>query len=77
MKGRNFVDASKVQINGEDRVTTFGSATELTVTLLDTDVAQKDTLKVTIVNPDDKGGASQPKDFPVEQPAATTTTTTT
>ena len=63
VKGSGFVDASKVQINGQDRVTTFGSATQLTVTLLDADVAQAGTLKVTIVNPDDK--KSQAKNFSV------------
>lgn len=68
--GSGFVNESKVQINGQDRVTTFGSATQLTATLLDSDVAQEGMLKVTVVNPDDKGGTSKSKDFTVEQPAS-------
>lgn len=70
--GSNFVDASKVQVNGEDRATTFDSAMKLTVTLQDSDVAQAGKLQVTVINPD----ASDPKDFPVEPPPPTTTTTT-
>lgn len=66
--GSGFVNESKVQINGQDRLTTFGSATQLKATLLDSDVAQEDMLKVTVVNPDDKGGTSKSKDFTVEPP---------
>lgn len=63
--GHKFVQESKVMVDGQERPTIVGSATQLSVTLPDTDMVQAGTLKVTVVNPDDKGGASDAKGLTV------------
>jgi len=51
VNGSNFVAGSVVQWNGEDRVTTFVSNTQLKVQILASDLATAGQFSVTVVNP--------------------------
>ncbi len=55
-------DASVVQWGGEDRVTTYVSETELQAAILATDIADPDTVEVTVKNGD---RVSDPADFTI------------
>lgn len=69
--GTGFIAGSKAQWNGADRATTFVSATQLTVQIPATDLAQAGTGSVTIVNPTPGGGASNAVSFAVNNPVPT------
>jgi hypothetical protein len=56
--GTNFVSSSVVQWNGSGRATTFVSATQLTATILASDIATPGTASVTVLNPSPGGGTS-------------------
>ncbi len=60
VKGTNFVSNSVVALNGSPRKTTFVSSTQLTVQLLQSDVAANASINVVVVNPAPGGGASAP-----------------
>ena len=55
VNGTNFVNGATVQVNGQNRLTTFVSATQLTVMIPATDVAAAGTLNITVTNPDAAG----------------------
>jgi hypothetical protein len=64
--GTNYIADSVVRWNGEDRVTTFISSTELEVAILEADIATTGTATVRVFNPDGPGGAlSNEVDFQV------------
>ena len=63
VSGSNFVSGSKVRWNGSDRVTTFGSATQLQASILAADLAATGMIPVTVLNPD--GGLSNAMTFEV------------
>src|SRR5207237_1731177 len=56
--GTGFVAGSKVQVNGADRVTTFGSDAQLTAAIPASDVAAPPTLAITVSSPSPGGGVS-------------------
>jgi hypothetical protein len=56
--GTNFVSGSVVQWNSSGRATTFVSATQLTATILASDIATAGTASVTVLNPSPGGGTS-------------------
>ena len=65
--GKNFVKESEIQTDGKGQTTTtFVSATQLTVLLPDSDVAMPGILAMKVVNPDDKGGASESVDVTIK-----------
>ena len=64
--GTNFVSGAKVRWNGSDRMTTFGSATQLQASILAADIAATGTIPVTVLNPD--GGVSNTMSFEVRVP---------
>jgi hypothetical protein len=71
--GKNFVSASVVRWAGAARATTFVSATELTATILATDIAKGGTFAVTVNNPAPGGGTSGNSNFVVDNPVPTLT----
>ena len=72
--GTNFFkNASVVQWNGANRVTTFVSATQLTAAILATDLASVGTASVTVFNPTPGGGTSAKLSFAINYPAPTAT----
>jgi hypothetical protein len=58
VRGTDLVNTSVVQVDGVARPTTFTSATELRVTLADTDVATAGTRAIRVVTPPPGGGTS-------------------
>jgi hypothetical protein len=51
VRGNNFLPESRVRFNGEDRPTTFVSATELTVRISASDLSSPGQAQVTVFNP--------------------------
>lgn len=77
INGTSFVSGAVVQVNGQNRTTTFVSDTQLTAALMASDLAAPGTLSVTVVNPAPGGGASNAALFTVNaQPNPTPTITT-
>lgn len=72
--GTNFVAASRVRWKGEDRPTTFVSATQLTAQLTAADLTALGTSAVTVFTPAPGGGTSEAVNFTVTNPAPTITT---
>lgn len=54
LNGSNFGSTAVVRVNASSRQTTFVSATQLTFTLLASDVATARTLTITVLNPNNK-----------------------
>jgi hypothetical protein len=71
--GKNFLSTSVVKWAGSVRATTFVGATELTATILATDIAKGGTFAVTVTNPAPGGGASGASNFVVDNPVPTLT----
>jgi hypothetical protein len=67
VNGSGFVASSVVQWNGTPRATTFVSATQLTATILATDLVNAGTAVVTVVSPAPGGGTSNAMFFQVGQ----------
>jgi len=63
--GSNFVAGSIVRWNGNDRTTTFVSATQLTASITAADVATAGTATVTVFNPTPGGGTSSGQTFTI------------
>lgn len=66
--GSNFISGSTVYWNGSARTTTFISATQLTATILATDLAAGGSPAVTVVTPPPGGGTSNALSFTVNNP---------
>jgi hypothetical protein len=71
--GTNFVPSSVVRWNGEDRTTTFSSATQLSATIPASDLAAGGTAQVTVFNPAPSGGLTDPLPFTINNPNPTIT----
>jgi len=63
--GTNFVSNSSVNWNGSPRTTTFGSATQLTASILASDIATAGSANVTVSTPAPGGGTSAPVAFSI------------
>jgi uncharacterized protein (TIGR03437 family) len=68
VNGANFVTGSTVRWNGNNRPTTFGSATQLTAAITAADIAGAGTASVTVFNPAPGGGASSAASCSIVQP---------
>lgn len=68
VNGTGFVSGSVVNWNGSPRATTFVNRSELTATILATDVAVAETGTVTVSSPSPGGGVSNPVFFGVTNP---------
>src|SRR5207247_7168874 len=58
VNGTGFVSGSVVNWNGSARATTFVSNSQLTATILASDIATASTASVTVINPSPGGGSS-------------------
>jgi hypothetical protein len=58
LNGTGFVSGSIVNWNGSPRASSYGSASQLTATILASDIATPSTASVTVTNPSPGGGAS-------------------
>jgi hypothetical protein len=63
--GSGFVSSSVVRWNGADRATTYGSATQLTATILASDIATAGSAQVTVYTPAPGGGTSNAQTFTI------------
>src|SRR5258708_31953477 len=68
VNGTGFVSGSVVNWNGSPRATTFVSSSQLTATILATDVAVAETGRVTVSSPGPGGGVSNPMYLGVTNP---------
>jgi hypothetical protein len=66
--GSGFVSGSVVRWNGQNRMTTFGSATSLTAMIPASDIAAAGPRTVTVLNPAPGGGTSNEVTFTVTAP---------
>ncbi|HEX8431680.1 MAG TPA: hypothetical protein VF625_10340, partial [Longimicrobium sp.] len=64
--GSDFVRASVVRFNGDDRKTEYVSSTELRATLSSTDLASSGTAQIVVMNPQPGGGESNPMELTIE-----------
>jgi len=71
--GTNFAPTSVVRVNGSPRATTVVSATQLTATILATDIAAAGTPSITVITPTPGGGTSSAIAFSVNNPVPTLT----
>ena len=67
--GTNFTANSSVQVNGSPRVTTVVSATQLTATILASDIVAAGSLSITVATPTPGGGTSGSQTLTVSGPA--------
>lgn len=58
VNGSGFVNGSIVRVGGQDRQTVFVSATQLTATVLASDITASGSLNITVINPAPGGGVS-------------------
>jgi len=71
--GTNFNPSSKVRWNGANRTTTYVSPTQVSASILNTDIATPGTASVTVFNPAPGGGTSAAKTFTINNPVPTIT----
>src|SRR5260370_828668 len=69
VNGGNFVNGSVVQVNGSGRATTFASSTQLTATILASDIASSGTLSISVTNAAPGGGTTSALTLTVNNPA--------
>ncbi|MBK6797646.1 MAG: hypothetical protein IPG76_12925 [Acidobacteria bacterium] len=69
INGQNFLGNSVARWNGTDRVTTFVSASQLTMAVPAADLAATGSASVTVFNPAPIGGLSNPLTFSINNPA--------
>jgi Pro-kumamolisin, activation domain/Bacterial Ig-like domain (group 3) len=74
VNGTNFVSTSVVNFNGSPRVTTFGSATQITAAITAADIASTGTPSITVFNPAPVGGTSNAATLTVNNPLPTLAT---
>ncbi len=74
VNGTNFLSSSTVNFNGNARLTSFVSGTQLTAAILASDIATGGNFSVTVINPGLGGGSSNAVSFTVNNPAPTITT---
>lgn len=68
VNGTGFVPASVVNWNGSPRATSYVSGSQLTATILASDIATSSTASVTVSSPSPGGGVSGPLFFPIRMP---------
>jgi uncharacterized repeat protein (TIGR03803 family) len=73
VNGTNFLSTSTVNFNGNARLTSFLSATQLTAAILASDIATGGNFSVTVINPGLGGGSSNAVSFTVDNPVPTIT----
>lgn len=76
VSGTGFVSGAIVRWDGQNRATTFVSATQLTAQIPATDIAGAGSAAVTVVNPSPGGGISSALGFTIASPANPTPTLT-
>jgi hypothetical protein len=69
--GTDFVSGSGVQWDGSARATTFVSATQLTATILASDIATGGIASVAVLNPSPGGGTSNALAYTIDNPVPT------
>lgn len=67
--GTNFVPGATIQWNGNNRITTFVSSTQLTAQIPASEIASAGTATIRVVNPAPGGGASNTASFTIASPA--------
>src|SRR5215467_3784439 len=67
--GANFAGNSVVRVNGVARATTYVSPTQLTATILASDIAAAGSLSITVFTPAPGGGISGPQTLTITGPA--------
>ena len=65
LTGNNFVFGSVVRINGSSRTTTYTSVTEISATILTSDMDSAGAFSITVFNPAPAGGTSNAETFTV------------
>ena len=70
VNGTGFVSTSVVNWNGSPRTTTFVTKSQLTATILPSDIATASTATVTVVSPNPGGGVSNTQFFSIAAAAA-------
>ncbi|MEX1258075.1 MAG: IPT/TIG domain-containing protein [Gemmatimonadota bacterium] len=75
--GSNFVNGAEIHWNGVEKVTQFGSGSQLTATIPASGIAQAGQANVTIFNPGPGGGTSAALDFTILSGMGATVTVTT
>src|SRR5439155_23776146 len=76
VNGTGFVSGASVNWNGSARATTFVSTSQLTTTILASDIAIASTASVTVVNPSQGGGTSNIVFFPITTSTSSVSFTT-
>jgi len=74
VNGTNLISTSTVNFNGSPRATTFNSGTQVTATILATDIATAGTASITVINPAPGGGTSAAATLAINNPFPTVTT---
>jgi hypothetical protein len=77
VNGTGFVATSVVNWNGSPRTTTFVRSSQLTATILDSDITTASTASVTVVSPAPGGGVSNTVFFPINTPSTSIAFSTT
>ncbi|GEM_PF-4230855 len=72
VNGTNFVSNSVVRFNGSNRTTTFVNSTQLTASILTSDLTTAGNFSITVFNPILGGGTSNTQTFTVNAAADTT-----
>ncbi len=75
VSGTNFISSSVVQFAGSNRATTFVSSTQLTATILASDLMTAGQFNITVFNPTPGGGTSNAQIFTVIYSPTTVTIT--
>src|SRR5580698_1013191 len=70
INGTGFVSGSAVNWNGSPRTTAFISSSQVTASILSSDIATATTASVTVVSPAPGGGASNIVFLPVREPSS-------
>ncbi|MFA5932253.1 MAG: dockerin type I domain-containing protein [Candidatus Paceibacterota bacterium] len=73
VNGTNFVSGSVVNFNGSSRTTTYIDNTQLTVTILTSDLSSTGNINVTVFNSTPGGGTSNIQTLSIVNPVPTTT----
>ena len=74
VNGTGFVNGATVSFNGNNKTTTFVSATQVTAAITPADIATAGSFNVVVTNPAPGGGASGNSPFAVNNPLPTITT---
>jgi len=70
VNGAGFVPGSVVKWNGVARATSYVNSSQLTATILASDISSASTASITVVNPNPGGGTSAALFFPIRAPEA-------